>query len=107
MNNKLDDNRNEISGYSGSGIDILCKNSIELINYARSLAVRQINIVELMTNYALGRWIIEEQQNGSERARYGASVIKRLSEAFRLFAIEKSEPVVSFFQDNTLPFSLP
>lgn len=34
-----------------------------------------------MTNYALGRWIVEEQQNGADRAQYGARVIDRLSEA--------------------------
>lgn len=34
-----------------------------------------------MTYYALGRWIVEEQQNGSDRAQYGAKVIERLSDA--------------------------
>ena len=51
------------------------------IRYARGLAVQQINIIELMTNYALGRWIVEEQQNGEDRAKYGDRVIDRLSEA--------------------------
>lgn len=35
-------------------MDDLCRNSIDLIRYARGLAVRQINIIEIMTNYALG-----------------------------------------------------
>ena len=84
-----------------------------------------------MTNYAIGRWIVEEQQNGEDRAKYGSRVIERLSNAlteefgrgyskdtlknvrkfyltykerisepvFRLFAIEKSEPVVNLFND--------
>ena len=56
-------------------IESLCRNSIDLINYARSLAVKQINVIELMTNYAIGRWIVEEQQNGEDRAQYGAHVI--------------------------------
>ena len=34
-----------------------------------------------MTNYALGRWIVEERQNGADRAKYGARVLDRLSEA--------------------------
>lgn len=119
-------------------MDALCHNSIDLIRYARGLAVQHVNIIELMTNYALGRWIVEEQQNGADRAQYGARVIDRLSEAlteefgrgyspdtlknvrkfyltykdrisepmFRLFAIEKSEPVVSLFRDKP-PFTLP
>lgn len=62
-------------------IDSLCRNSIDLIRYARGLAVQHINIIELMTNYALGRWIVEEQQNGKDRAEYGARVIDRLSAA--------------------------
>ena len=62
-------------------MEALCRNSIDLIRYARGLAVQQINIIELMTNYALGRWIVEEQQNGQDRAKYGARVIDRLSEA--------------------------
>ena len=64
-----------------SDLDDLCRNSIDLIKYARSLAVRNINIIELMTNYAIGRWIVEEQQNGQDRAKYGARVIEKLSEA--------------------------
>ena len=119
-------------------IESLCRNAIDLIKYARGLAVQQINVIELLTNYALGRWIVEEQQNGQDRAQYGAHVINRLSEAltaefgrgystdtlknarkfyltykdrisepvFHLFAIEKSEPVVSLFK-NRPPFTLP
>ena len=62
-------------------MEALCRNSIDLIRYARGLAVQQINIIELMTNYALGRWIVEEQQSGQDRAKYGARVIDCLSEA--------------------------
>ncbi len=62
-------------------MESLCRNSIDLIRYARGMAVQQINIIELMTNYALGRWIVEEQQNGQDRAKYGAHVIDRLAEA--------------------------
>ena len=59
----------------------LCKNSIELVEYARKITVRQINLVQLMTFYSLGRWIVEVQQNGSDRAKYGQQVIKKLSAA--------------------------
>jgi predicted nuclease of restriction endonuclease-like (RecB) superfamily len=34
-----------------------------------------------MTYYALGKWIIEVQQEGKDRAKYGERVIDRLSEA--------------------------
>ena len=32
-----------------------------------------------MTYYALGRWIVEEQQSGEHRAGYGKKVIQTLS----------------------------
>lgn len=64
-----------------TGFDDLCAQSIDLIHYARSLAVRQINMIELLTNYALGRWIVEEQQHGQDRAQYGTRIINKLSEA--------------------------
>lgn len=49
-------------------IETLCSNSINLVRYARSLAAKQVNQIQTMTYYALGRWIVEEQQNGSNRA---------------------------------------
>ena len=62
-----------------SKIDTLCRNSIDLIQYARRIAARQVNLVQLLTFYSLGKWIIEEQQHGERRARYGQQVIAGLS----------------------------
>ncbi len=79
----MSDNR-EIIGKdttTNTNIDILCKNSIELIQYARQITAKQINLVQLMTYYSIGRWIVEEQQHGQSRAQYGKQVIKKLSEA--------------------------
>lgn len=39
-----------------------------------------VNIVQIMTYYSLGRWIVETQQTGQKRAKYGSKVIKILSE---------------------------
>ena len=66
---------------SDINIESLCKNSIELIQYARQIAAKQVNLVQLMTYYSIGRWIVEEQQQGQSRAQYGKQVIKKLSEA--------------------------
>ena len=65
----------------GTELSALCQKSIDLVNYARSVAERQINLTQLLTFYALGRWIVEVQQDGASRAPYGSQVIKRLSEA--------------------------
>lgn len=60
-------------------MDDLYRNFIELIQYARHIAARQVNLVQLLTFYSLGRWIVEEQQQGESRAKYGQQVITRLS----------------------------
>lgn len=65
---------------SETNIDKLYLNTVDLIQYARSLAVKQVNFIQLMTYYSIGRWIVEEQQEGNTRAKYGQQVIKNLSE---------------------------
>ena len=91
-------------------METLCRNSIDLIRYARGLAVQHVNIIELMTNYALGRWIVEEQQNGADRAQYGARVIDRLSESLteefgRWYSRETLKNCRRFYLEYTLTFS--
>ena len=61
-------------------IENLCRNSIDLIQYARQIAAKQVNLVQLMTYYSIGRWIVEGQQQGKSRADYGKQVIKNLSD---------------------------
>lgn len=39
-----------------------------------------VNIVQIMTYYSLGRWMVETLQMGQKRAKYGSKVIKILSE---------------------------
>lgn len=73
------ENKVEVS-ISETNIDKLYLNTVDLIQYARSLAVKQVNFIQLMTYYSIGRWIVEEQQEGSTRAKYGQQVIKNLSE---------------------------
>lgn len=74
MENKVD------VSISETNIDKLYLNTVDLIQYARSLAVKQVNFIQLMTYYSIGRWIVEEQQEGCTRAKYGQQVIKNLSE---------------------------
>ena len=62
-------------------IDELLNNSIELIRYARSLAARQVNIVQLLTYYTLGKWIVDIEQGGENRAIYVKH--KNLKRVFR------------------------
>lgn len=53
----------------------LCADSVELIHYARNIAVKQVNVLQIMTYYSLGRWIVETQQMGQKRAKYGRMIL--------------------------------
>ena len=74
-NSKISSANQELTA---SEMDVLCRNSIDLVQYARRIAARQVNLVQLLTFYSLGRWIVEEQQHGERRARYGQQVIAGL-----------------------------
>lgn len=50
-----------------------------IIEDARARAYRQINESLVRRNWELGKIIAEEELNGEDRAKYGASVIKELS----------------------------
>lgn len=113
--------QNELETVSNaSSLDTLCDNAVNLIRNSRKAVVQTANIIQVMTYYTLGKWIVEEQQNGQGRAQYGKEVLKKLSarlnEAFEngfsvstLTNIRKfyltysdriSEPVVTKFADK-------
>ena len=85
-----------------SDMDALCRNSIELIEYARHVAARQVNLTQLMTFYSLGLWIVEEEQQGENRAEYGKQIVFKLSEALmarfgRGFSVDTLERARKFY----------
>ena len=61
-----------------TGMDALCCNSMELIQYTRRIAASQINRKQLMNDYDPGCWIVEEQQSGEYRAGHVKKVIQTL-----------------------------
>lgn len=66
---------------STESLHTLCRRAIVLINQARNVAARQINMAQLLTYYTLGEWIVEVQQEGTGRGKYGKKVLETLSEA--------------------------
>ncbi|MBQ8118862.1 MAG: DUF1016 family protein [Lachnospiraceae bacterium] len=91
-----------ISTTEEESLDELCQNSIELVEHARRMAEKQINLVQLMTFYSIGRWIVEVQQRGESRAQYGQQVIKKLSDAMtekfgRGFSVDTLENARKFY----------
>ena len=53
--------------------------SKKLIDSARSNMGQMANVITVLTNFLLGRYIVEQEQQGAERAKYGAKVLDSLS----------------------------
>ena len=51
----------------------------ELVLSARGGAARGLNLLQIHTNYEIGRRIVEEEQGGADRAQYGKEVIRELA----------------------------
>jgi predicted nuclease of restriction endonuclease-like (RecB) superfamily len=57
----------------------LIKEIRDLVQSARRAASRNVNILQVNTNYEIGRRIVEYEQKGSRRAEYGERVLQQLS----------------------------
>ena len=53
---------------------------IGLLNKARTEIVSNVNRTMVYTYYEIGKMIVEEEQNGKERAEYGQQIINELSD---------------------------
>lgn len=51
----------------------------DLLEQARRKTVRQVNTVITYTYWKIGKLVVEEEQRGKERAKYGEYLIQRLS----------------------------
>jgi hypothetical protein len=51
----------------------------QLVLSARGAAARGLNLLQVHTNYEIGRRIVEEEQVGAARAQYGKEVIRDLA----------------------------
>lgn len=52
---------------------------VDLLNAAKNNVVRAVNRTMVFTYHEIGRMIVEEEQNGHERAGYGKNLIQELS----------------------------
>ncbi|MGF7080313.1 DUF1016 N-terminal domain-containing protein [Mucilaginibacter sp. UYCu711] len=59
--------------------DKLFRSVRELIENARTQVVRNVNTTMLYTNYTISQMIVEEEQQGSDRAGYAETVVKDLN----------------------------
>lgn len=61
------------------GLAPLIDNVRTLIQSARRGAASVVNTLQVMTNFEIGRRIVEHEQKGAKRAEYGAELLKELS----------------------------
>jgi hypothetical protein len=59
---------------------VLFSQVVELLQNAQQQVLRTINTTMVCTYFEIGRMIVEEEQNGKERAEYGKQLLKGLSE---------------------------
>jgi hypothetical protein len=52
----------------------------KLIAGARTTVARGVDLVQVHTNFEIGRRIVQEEQRGKDRAAYGEEIIKTLAE---------------------------
>ena len=60
-------------------VEALFERISTLIEQARQHVYRTVNTTEVYTKFAIGRYIVEDEQEGSNRAAYGRQVLKNLS----------------------------
>jgi len=75
---------------------------VELLQSARKQVVRTVNKTMVLTYFEIGRRLIEEEQNGKERAEYGKQLLKGLSETLtkefgRGFSMTNLKQMKSFY----------
>lgn len=81
---------------------------VDLLQSARSKVVRSVNQTMVLTYFEIGRMLIEEEQDGKERAEYGKQVIKKLSEILtKEFGKGFSERNIGQMRQFYLAYSIP
>lgn len=51
----------------------------DLIRSARKAVLQSVDLIQVLTNFEIGRRIVEHEQGGAERAVYGKALLKELS----------------------------
>ena len=81
---------------------ILFQQVVTLLQNARLQVLRNVNSTMTYTYFEIGRMIVEEEQNGKERAEYGKQILKGLSgqltkEFGKGFSVRNLEQIRRFF----------
>lgn len=68
-------NNNELEN-----LEELFQKSKEIVQSARKITGTVANLTTVISNYAIGRYLVEEEQRGESRAKYGKRILDELSE---------------------------
>ncbi|WP_418262737.1 PDDEXK nuclease domain-containing protein [Flavobacterium faecale] len=60
--------------------NVLFQQVVELLQTARQQVLRTVNSTMVYTYFEIGRMIVEEEQDGKDRAEYGSQLLKGLSQ---------------------------
>ena len=67
-------------GNTSHSFEELSQYVVETHTYAQGCAMKAINQMATLRNWLIGCYIVEYEQNGSDRAKYGDRLLKRLEE---------------------------
>ena len=81
---------------------VLFQQVVELLQNAQLQVLRTVNSTMVCTYFEIGRIIVEEEQNGKDRAEYGKQILKGLSQDLkqefgRGFSIDVLERIRTFY----------
>lgn len=83
-------------------LDNLYSQLEKLIQQARQNIVQAVNLTMVATYYEIGKIIVENEQEGEERAKYGTNLLKNLSERLKKdfgkgFSVQNLENMRKFY----------
>lgn len=75
---------------------------VDLLQSARNKVIRTVNQTMVITYFEIGRMIVEEEQDGKERADYGKQILKELSDVLtkefgKGFSVDNLENMRRFY----------
>lgn len=90
---------------------VLFQQVAELLQNARQQVLRTVNSTMVLTYFEIGRIIVEEEQNGKDRAEYGKQLLKGLSvqltkEFGKGFSVENLDKMRKFYQTYSISSTL-
>ena len=90
---------------------VIFQQVVELLQNARQQVLRTVNSTMTITYFEIGRIIVEEEQNGKDRAEYGKQLLKGLSQQLskefgKGFSVENLERMRKFYKMYSISSTL-